>query len=97
MKYFSEVDAFVNAECEKCGKILKIKRVFCTKKENGFELDTPVKCLCGEESKYIYGKSTGIHKTSSRENKPTKDDKNLSAVINLITTDIQEWATPTTR
>jgi len=88
VKYFSEVDTFVNAECEKCGKILKIKREFCEKTENGFDLNPSIKCLCGEESKVIYGKSTGIYKSSSRKTKTENDNSVLSTVIGLITTDI---------
>ena len=53
MKYFSEQKDFVNAECEVCERILKIKKLYCHCTDNGFDLKPPIKCICGNVSNEI--------------------------------------------
>lgn len=49
MKLFSENENHFGGECEKCGKVLKIKREFVITTKQGFSLNNPIgiKCLCG--------------------------------------------------
>ena len=53
MKYFSEDKDFVNAECEVCKKILKIRKTSCQFSADKFELNQPLKCFCGNISNEI--------------------------------------------
>lgn len=49
MRYFSEDNDFVNAECEHCKKVLKIKREQTIPAATGFSLNPPggIRCFCG--------------------------------------------------
>jgi hypothetical protein len=62
MKYFSEKDGFVNAECEHCKRILKIKREQAIPNPKGFSLNPPggVQCLCGSVHHSIAGATQNI-------------------------------------
>lgn len=53
MKYFSEDEEYINSECEKCGRVLKIPRTSCVSVPAGYETNSPYKCPCGQESKNI--------------------------------------------
>jgi len=53
MKYFSEDKDFVNAECEVCNKILKIRKSFCQFSSDKVDLNQRIKCFCGNVSSEI--------------------------------------------
>jgi len=53
MKYFSEDNEFVNAECEVCNKVLKIRKTYCRLSSDKVELNQPIKCFCGNISNEI--------------------------------------------
>lgn len=57
MKYFSENKMHINAECEKCGKVLKIKRERCLAIGSLYKIDPAVKCFCGNISNEILKKA----------------------------------------
>ena len=65
MKYFSGDKQFVNAECENCKRVLKIKREQTIENSTGFSLNPPVgvRCICGTIHHSIIG--TGPIQTSS--------------------------------
>jgi hypothetical protein len=54
MKYFSENDTHINIECEKCGKVLKVKKERCINKSGIIELSPPLRCFCGDVCGTIY-------------------------------------------
>ena len=55
MKYFSEDNIYINAECENCKKVLRIKRDRCAKIGDIGRLNPPARCSCGTVSDVIYG------------------------------------------
>jgi hypothetical protein len=57
MEYFSEDKDFVNAECEHCKRVLKIKREQAIPNPTGFSLNPPggVRCFCGAVHHSIAG------------------------------------------
>lgn len=57
MKYFSEDEQYINAECENCKKVLKIKRNNCIRTDNGYKLNPNVKCFCNNIAETIIGKA----------------------------------------
>ncbi|MBZ4664472.1 MAG: hypothetical protein JG776_2190 [Caloramator sp.] len=65
MKYFSEDSNYINAECEKCNKVLKIKREYCNSTNEGFKLNPPIRCFCGNVSDFIFGDSKNIATSSN--------------------------------
>jgi hypothetical protein len=71
MKYFSQDNQYVNAECQNCGRVLKISREKCATILGGLSVNPAVICQCGTTSDFIgdvssdYRKSTGGTKTSS--------------------------------
>ncbi len=50
MKYFSENGEYINADCESCGKTIKIQRKYASPAGSGFILNPPtgIKCPCGQ-------------------------------------------------
>ena len=62
MKYFSEDKDYLNAECEDCKRVLKIKREQATPKPTGFSLNSPsgVRCFCGTIHHSIAGTTQNI-------------------------------------
>jgi uncharacterized Zn finger protein len=57
MKYFSEGAQHINAECENCKRVLKIKRENCMQVDSGYKLNTPIRCFCNSISETIQGKA----------------------------------------
>lgn len=55
MLYFSEDNEFIKAECETCGRVLKVHKVFADAAPVGYSLNTPVKCKCGSINRIIKG------------------------------------------
>lgn len=54
MKYFYEIDKYIQAECEYCGTILDITKWRCKKVEGGYSLSVGSKCCaCGHVSSVI--------------------------------------------
>ena len=53
MKYFSEDTKHINAECESCGRVLKIPLKRCSTTINGFSVAPAVMCQCGTSSNHI--------------------------------------------
>lgn len=48
LKYYSEDDEYIKAECSECGKVLKISRGFITASNSMYKIDPPgFKCVCG--------------------------------------------------
>lgn len=66
MKYFSEDEIYINAECDHCGKVLRIKKEFCIKDPEGYRLNQPLKCFCGNISDKI--------EITKPEQKPIKNE-----------------------
>ena len=88
MKYFSEKDGFVNAECEHCKRILKIKREQAIPTPTGFSLNPPggVQCLCGSVHHSIAGTTQNILVSSGEDcEQPTKKTNHLSERIRSVT------------
>ena len=50
MKFFSENGEYINADCEFCGKTIKIKRQYAVPSGSGFIINPPtgIKCPCGQ-------------------------------------------------
>lgn len=69
MKYFNEDKEYINAECEKCGRVLKISRNRCSLIGNDYKLSPPVKCPCGDTSDSISktGEAVTISSSNSSE------------------------------
>lgn len=71
MKYFSQDNQHINAECKNCGRVLKIPQEKCFSVLGGFSISPAVVCQCGTTSDYIdnvpadYQKSTGGTKKAS--------------------------------
>jgi len=67
MKYFSENDGFVNAECEHCKRILKIVRHQAIPSPAGFSLNPPsgVRCLCGAVHHSIEGITQNLSRSGA--------------------------------
>ena len=63
MKYFSENTDFINAECEHCKRVLKIKREQVVPTTTGFSLTSPggIQCFCGT----IHTNITGTAQSTS--------------------------------
>ena len=63
MKYYSEDTDFINAECEHCKRVLKIKREQVIPTTTGFSLNPPggIRCFCGT----IHNNITGTTRTTS--------------------------------
>lgn len=55
MLYFGEDNEFIKAECETCGRVLKVHKAFADVAPVGYSLNTPVKCKCGSISRIIKG------------------------------------------
>jgi hypothetical protein len=54
MNYFSEDSQYVNAECEKCGRVLKIPREKCSAISQGeFSVSPAIMCQCRVVSDHI--------------------------------------------
>jgi hypothetical protein len=53
MKYFNEDTTYLNAECEKCGRVLRILREKCSPTDNGYKVAPAAKCQCGNISDTI--------------------------------------------
>ena len=53
MKYFGQGDNYINAECEVCGKVLKISKSICKEENNKYTITESIKCPCGNESAEI--------------------------------------------
>lgn len=53
MKYFGQGNDYINAECEKCGRILKVQRHICSEVNDKYTISQPIKCVCGNESSEI--------------------------------------------
>jgi hypothetical protein len=53
MKHFSEDAEYINAECESCGRVLKIPRERCTITSEGLDVAPAVLCKCGISSGHI--------------------------------------------
>jgi predicted RNA-binding Zn-ribbon protein involved in translation (DUF1610 family) len=77
MKYYSRDEAYINAECEKCGKILKIKRARCLETGDVYKVEPAAKCFCGNISNII------------RRNVPYSDTQNIPKCPTCGSTNIQ--------
>lgn len=72
MKYFSEDSEYINAECESCKRILKIKKEQTVPNPTGFTLNPPggIRCICGVIHHEIIGhedcSTTNYYSGSSR-------------------------------
>lgn len=47
MFFFSQDDNFINAECEKCGRVLKVSKEMTIKNPNNYSMTKPIACPCG--------------------------------------------------
>jgi hypothetical protein len=89
LKYFSEDQDFVNAECEHCKRILKIKREQVTPNPTGFSLNSHggVRCFCGSVHHNIVGTTQNISVSSGGEmadlKKPVKHSNYISGFLAL--------------
>ncbi|KJR45065.1 Phage protein [Desulfosporosinus sp. I2] len=58
MKYFGQDELYVLAECDSCGRVLKMKRENLTPTGSGFNINSNSKCPCGRGCLTIEGKPT---------------------------------------
>jgi hypothetical protein len=90
MKYFSEDSGYINAECEHCNRVLKIKKVTLTRSSNGYLINNPsgIKCVCGAVHNNILGskKKPPFKYISQKENqnKNGESDKTVLKQIGVI-------------
>lgn len=67
LKYFSEDSEFINSECDKCKRILRIGRYKLSGSDVGYSTNAAgVKCPCGEIYHSIQGKSEAPNFASTR-------------------------------
>ena len=78
MKYFGEDEQYINAECEKCGKVLKIKREKCSQNGNVYKVDPAAKCFCGNISNVILRSSSS--ETQNLPKCPTCSSTNIQKI-----------------
>lgn len=86
MKYFSENSDFINAECEHCKRVLKIKREQVIPNSNGFSLKLPggIRCICEAIHYNIIGTGQNImHKNLVQQSQP-KTVSNFKIIIGSI-------------
>ncbi len=57
MKYFSRYPDVLNAECEHCKRVLKIRKELAIPTSTGFELNPPggIRCICGAVHHNVLG------------------------------------------
>lgn len=53
MKYFGEEPDYLLVKCEKCGKVLKVKKESAEITPYGYYLYNPLMCFCGETQKDV--------------------------------------------
>lgn len=58
MKYLKKDKVFIYAQCDDCGKELKISRAAVAENKDGYKVRTYIKCYCGHEDNQITKKST---------------------------------------
>jgi len=80
MKYFGQDEMYILAECEQCGRVLKMKRENITATEAGFNINSNLKCPCGKICTRIAGKTKYTPTTNSSQLKcPKCKSTNLTA------------------
>lgn len=81
MKIFSEDNEYINAECEHCGRILKIKHSGVVRTLEGYNLTPNIKCFCGTIHDKIYGhsQSTTLPKQDNEVHCPKCSSTSLTA------------------
>lgn len=50
MNYFAQYEDYVDVQCNICGKILKILKIYCKEEKDKYNISKPIKCICGNES-----------------------------------------------
>jgi len=60
MKTFGMDADFLKGECGFCGKVLKIPIQYAVCDTNGYKLNPPVKCACGQTHNYSHGIKTVV-------------------------------------
>ncbi len=53
MKYISEDENHINAECDQCGKTLVVPKNTCSETGSGYNVKPRVRCKCGSVSEFI--------------------------------------------
>lgn len=53
MYYVDQDETHISAECQKCGKVIKIPKENCITFSNAYILKPPFKCDCGKTSDII--------------------------------------------
>jgi len=74
MKYWGEDNSFIKGECEHCKRVLKISIGNTSREDNGFYLNTPIKCFCGSIHNQIKG---FVQETKSAAQTRTNNDSNI--------------------
>jgi hypothetical protein len=78
VKYFSEDEDYINAECDLCNKVVKILKTNCTLTEEGYELNSPRSCVCGQTIDSIRGHAR--EQSTERNSYSPQSAKNFSQV-----------------
>jgi hypothetical protein len=82
MKYFSHSNQQINAECQNCGRVLKVPHEKCIAVLGGFSVTPAVICKCGTVSNFIEDRLSNYQKNMGRTRK--KNDHHLPELIDLI-------------
>ena len=82
MKYFSQDHQYVNAECQNCGRVLKIPHKKCVAAAGGLSVAPAVVCRCGTTSDFIAGVSLDYWKITGGTR--IANDHHMFELIELI-------------
>jgi hypothetical protein len=82
MKYFSQDHQYVNAECQNCGRVLRIPHKKCIAVVGGLSVTPAVLCRCGITSDFIGGVSLDYWKITGGTR--IKNDHHMFELIELI-------------
>lgn len=82
MKYFSQDHQYINAECQNCGRVLKIPHQKCVRAFGGLSVTPAVLCRCGTTSDFISGVSLDYWKITGGTR--MENDHHMFELIELI-------------
>lgn len=82
MKYFSQDHQYVNAECQNCGRVLKIPHRKCVPVSGGLSITPAVLCECGTTSDFVGGVSLDYWKITGGTR--IENDHHMFELIELI-------------
>ena len=85
MKYFSQDENYINAECANCKRVLKILKPSCSVTDFGYKIKNPVQCPCNAISDVILREKPPVSSiTTNSKQQPSANKNNNTWLVILV-------------